>query len=71
MSSNKIHYAQRGVTACGISLFCDCLASYNPQRTTCRNCLKTALHKKALAGIKKRIYDTRNGVQMDLFQEGK
>ena len=65
----KIHCAGVNATMCWIALYGDIIISFNPKRTTCRNCLKTvAYRRKALAALKRRHNGGKNTVQMSLFE---
>jgi hypothetical protein len=66
----KIHCGSVNSTMCGVALYGDIVVTFNPKRTTCRNCLKTVAYRKALAALKRRHNGGRNTVQMDLFEKG-
>ena len=64
-----IHYFGFNATACGLPFTLDILLSGKPERTTCRNCIRTAAHGKALKQKSKKEIFISDFEQPELFSE--
>jgi hypothetical protein len=67
--AKTVHFIGFNATACGLPFTLDILLSGRPARTTCRNCIRTAAHRKAMNPVKSEEVFSGDFEQPELFEK--